>query len=67
VKIDNFGLKLTNLFQPDLHALFTGEDCLLFDTGHRQDIDTIGLSHGYSPSESTSTGPSQVTYHAVVF
>jgi len=72
VNIDNFGAKITKLFRPDLHALFTaeddtGEDCLFFVTGHKLGSNTIRLSHGFSPSQSAITGPSQVTYHAAVF
>lgn len=56
----------------DLHALFTGEDdtweaWLVFDTGPKLGSNTIKLRRGFSPSESASTKPSQVTYHVAVF
>ena len=52
MKIGNFGVKLTHLFRPDLRALFTaevgtGEDCLIFDTGHKLGSNTIRLGHGF--------------------
>lgn len=52
MKIDNFEVKLTQLFRPDIHALFTakydtGENYLILDTGCRRGSNTIRLGHGF--------------------